>query len=147
MKQMMLIAAATLTATAAGCAPPPTQPAQQQAMQAQLDLPPGRVYSWHSAAQAGCPALDWHLVLQAGGVLDGMISWNNMQSFARASGGVNMQTGAFQMNAAEVGGQGRTATIDGTVNPRSGWLTANIHGQNVSCQGVQVPWWTPPPTK
>jgi hypothetical protein len=141
MKQMMLIAAATLTTTLGGCATPASQPsAQQQAMQ--QELPPGRVYILHSAAQAGCPALDWHIVLQAGGILDGMVSWNNMQSFARASGNVTPQR-AFHMNAVEVGGQGRTATIDGTVNPQSGWLIANIQGPNVNCQDIQVPWFVP----
>jgi len=108
----------------------------------QQELPPGRVYILDSAAQAGCPALDWHIVLQPGGVLNGMVSWNNMQSLARVSGSVNSQR-VFHMDAVEVGGQGRTATIDGTVNPRSGWLIANIHGQNVNCQDIEVPWFVP----
>ena len=29
---------------------------------AQLQLPPGRVYAFHSGATANCPALDWHIV-------------------------------------------------------------------------------------
>jgi len=74
-----------------------------------------------------------------------MISWNNMESLARAAGSINMTSGAFQMTAQEVGGQGRTATSDGTVNTSNGWLTANIQGQNVSCTGVQIPWFAPTP--
>ena len=76
------------------------------AQQQQLQLPPGRVYAFHSRAQAGCPALDWHVVLEAGGALAGMISWNNMQSMARASGSVNTQTGTFQITETEVVGHG-----------------------------------------
>jgi hypothetical protein len=68
--------------------------------------------------------MDWHIVLQDGGVLTGMISWDNMQSIARVSGTVDQQTRKFQMTATEVGGKGRTATIDGTVNKQDGWLTA-----------------------
>jgi hypothetical protein len=80
--------------------------------------------------------LDWHVVLQACGVLDGMISWNDMQSIARASGSINTETATFHMTATEIGGQNRTANIDGTVNSNTGWLTANIQGPN-------VPWFVP----
>jgi hypothetical protein len=83
------------------------------------------------------------MVLQPGGVLTGMISWNNMQSIARVSGTVNPQTRAFQSVATEVGGQGRTANITGTVDPDTGYLTANIQGPNVNCQGIRVPWFSP----
>ncbi len=111
--------------------------------QQQPQLPPGRIYAFHSSANGSCPALDWHIVLEAGGSLAGMISWNNMQSMAHASGSVNTQTGAFQMTATEQGGQGRTATISGTVDSNTGWLVANIQGPNVRCQGVKVPWFVP----
>jgi len=113
------------------------------AQQQQLMLPPGRIYAFHSGAQSGCPPMDWHIVLQDGGVLAGMISWDNMQSIARVSGTVDQQTRKFQMTATEVGGKGRTATIDGTVNKQDGWLTANIEGANVKCPGVEVPWFVP----
>ena len=48
------------------------------------------------------------------------------------------------MTAKEVGGQGRTATVTGTVR-QDGWLTANVKGPNINCQGINVPWFTPPP--
>jgi hypothetical protein len=83
------------------------------------------------------------MVLQQGGALTGLISWNNMQSVARVSGTVNPQTRAFQSVATEVGGQGRTANITGTVDPNTGFLTANIQGPNVNCQGIKVPWFSP----
>jgi hypothetical protein len=107
-------------------------------------LPPGRIYTFHSTAQSGCPGLDWHVVLTGDNMLDGMIAWNNMQSMAHATGSVNPQTRTFQMTAQEVGGRGRTATINGTVRT-DGYLVANISGPNVNCQGVTVPWSAPPP--
>jgi hypothetical protein len=54
-------------------------------------------------------------MLQAGGVLDGMVSRNYMQSMARASGKIDTRTGAFQLTATEVGAEGRTATVTDTV--------------------------------
>jgi hypothetical protein len=71
-----------------------------------------------------------------------MISWDNMQAMARATGTYNLQSKTFQMTANEVGGQGRTATVSGTIRP-DGWLVANITGPNVNCKGVTVPWYTP----
>ena len=107
-------------------------------------LPAGRVYTFHSTPQGSCPALDWHVVVQSNGDLSGMIAWNNMQSMARATGTVNMANRTFSMNAVEVGGQGRTATVTGTVR-QDGWLVANINGPNVACTGVNIPWSVAPP--
>jgi hypothetical protein len=67
-----------------------------------------------------------------------------MKSMAHATGTVNMSARTFSMKAQEVGGQARTATVDGTVRG-DGWLVANVKGPNVSCQGIAVPWFTPPP--
>ena len=103
----------------------------------------GRVYSFHSTAQGSCPALDWHVVAQSNGMLSGMISWNDMQNMAHADGTYDMRSRTFQMTANEIGGQGRTATVTGTIRP-DGWLIANITGPNVNCQGVTVPWYTQP---
>jgi hypothetical protein len=47
------------------------------------------------------------------------------------------------MTAKELGGQGRTATIQGTADSNLGWLMADILGPNVKCQGVKVPWFVP----
>jgi len=99
----------------------------------------GRIYAFHSTAQGGCPALDWHLVAQSNGVLSGMISWNGMQDTASATGTYNLQLRTFQLTAKETSGQGRTATIEGTIRG-DGWLVANISEQNVNCQRVVVTW-------
>lgn len=68
-------------------------------------VPAGSYYSFHSTAQGGCPALDWHVVVGLNGALSGMIAWNNMQSMAHAEGTVNQQARTFQMSATEQGGQ------------------------------------------
>ena len=142
MKLVRSVAAGALMVSAAACTPqPPPSPAVASAEQ---QLPPGRVYVFHSTAQSSCPALDWHVVLEENGSLDGIIAWNNMQSFARASGSLNAQSRTFQMTAREVGGQRRTATVNGTVG-RDGFLLANISGPAVNCQGIRVAWFVPPP--
>ena len=101
---------------------------------------------FHSSAQGGCPSLDWHVVVGENNTLDGMIAWDDMKAMARATGSINPTARTFAMQAHEVGGQGRTATVDGRVG-QDGWLVANIHGQNVSCTGIDVPWGTPPPPR
>jgi hypothetical protein len=106
-------------------------------------LPEGRVYTFHSDAKAGCPSLDWHVVAGAHGTLSGMVAWNNMSTIAKATGSMNMQTRTFLMTAEEVGGQGRTATVEGTVR-QDGWLFANIKGPDISCQSIAVPWFVLP---
>ena len=139
-----LLVTGMLGLTALGaCTPVQQQQPSPAAQQLASQLPPGRVYAFDSSAQGGCPGLSWHMVLQSGGAMAGLISWNNMQSVARVSGTVNPQTRTFQLAATEVGGQGRTATINGSVDPNTGWLTANIQGPNVNCQGIAVPWFSP----
>ena len=136
------VAAGAVVISAAACTPPP-QPSPAVAAATQ-QLPTGRVYVFHSTAQSSCPSLDWHIVLEGNDRLGGIIAWNYMQSVARASGSINMQTRTFQMTATEVGGQGRTANISGTVG-QNGYLVANISGPNINCQGINVPWFAPPP--
>src|ERR1700722_1280519 len=104
-------------------------------------VPEGRVYSFHSGAQGGCPGLDWHVVAQ-GTSLEGIIAWNNMKDMAHATGTLNPTAKTFQMTAKEAGGQGRTATITGSVQS-NGYLVANIKGPSVNCQNVTVQWFAP----
>ncbi len=127
----------------AACAPQPPQNPSTAVASAVQQLPPGRIYVFHSTAQSSCPALDWHVVLDESGTLDGIIAWNSMQSLAHASGRLNAQSRTFQMTAQEVGGQRRTATINGTLR-QDGYLIANVSGPTISCQGISVPWFVPP---
>jgi hypothetical protein len=134
-KMVRLIAAGLLTLTAATGASPEQKP---------FRLPTGRLYVFHSGPRSGCPGVDWYIVAEAGDTLTGFIAWNNMQSLARATGTLNRRTSTFEMTAHEVGGQDRTVMVTGTVSPTSGWLTADVQGQDVSCRDIKVPWFIPP---
>jgi hypothetical protein len=103
----------------------------------------GRLYAFHSKAQGGCPALDWHVVAISNHALSGMIAWDDMKAIARVSGSVDITNHTFKMNAKEEGGQRRTAIIDGQIR-QDGWLVANIDGPGVKCHGVSVPWYISP---
>jgi hypothetical protein len=69
-----------------------------------------------------------------------MIGWDGMASMAKAQGGI--KDGQVQMTATEVGGQGRTATLNGTIGP-NGWLVLNFATPNAKCDGVNVPYYAP----
>jgi hypothetical protein len=102
-------------------------------------LPEGRVYAFHSGPTGSCPGLDWHIVA-SGTNLQGMIAWNNMKSMAQATGTLNPTARTFSMTAKEVGGQGRSANVTGTVRA-DGWLIADITAPNLSCKGITVQWY------
>jgi hypothetical protein len=104
------------------------------------------MYVLHSRAAGGCPALDWHVALDptaSGDNLSGVIGWDNMKHIARVSGVLNPNTRLFNMTATEVGGEGRTAKIDGQLR-LDGWMTANVTGPEVNCTNVTVPYYVPP---
>ena len=105
-------------------------------------FPEGRIYTFHSRAQGSCPALDWHVVIGPNNTLNGMIAWNDMTTIAHATGSLDPASRTFSMQVREVGGQGRSATVDGTVR-QDGWLVANVNGQDVACKGISVQWFTP----
>jgi hypothetical protein len=111
---------------------------------AAAQAPEGRLYVFHSKAMGGCPSLDWHVVAGSNGSLTGMIAWDDMKSMARATGTLNASAKTFTMKATEVGGRGRTATVDGQLRS-DGWLIANVKGPNITCTGIAVPWYTAPP--
>ena len=103
-------------------------------------LPGGRVYPYHTAPTFPCPGMDWLLTTGENGSISGILAWDQKRSVARAEGSI--KDGQVQMTATEVGGQGRTATITGTVDAK-GWLVLNFAGPNVKCDGINVPYWTP----
>ena len=107
---------------------------------AQIVPPEGRMYVYHSPGQVGCPALDWLIVAGQNGGLSGMVAWDGMASMAKAQG--NIKDGQVHMTANEVGGQGRTATLTGTIDSK-GWLVLNFTTPNAKCEGVNVPFYAP----
>jgi hypothetical protein len=107
---------------------------------AQTVPPAGRMYVYHSPPKVGCPGLDWLIISGQSGDLSGMIAWDGMASMAKAQGSI--KDGQVQMTATEVGGQGRTATLTGTVDAK-GWLVLNFTTPNAKCEGVNVPFYAP----
>ncbi|MGA8191766.1 MAG: hypothetical protein WB902_00150 [Acetobacteraceae bacterium] len=110
---------------------------------AQQVAPEGRVYVFHSRPAGQCPSLDWHVVVGENNTLSGIVAWNNMKNMANVSGTIAPNR-SFSMQGKEVGGSGRTATITGVLRS-DGWLTANVKGQNLDCQGILVMFAVPPP--
>jgi hypothetical protein len=107
-------------------------------------VPEGRIYALHSKAEGACPSLDWHIVVEPNGVLAGMIAWDDMKTMARATGRINRENRTFSMIAKEIGGQTRTATIDGQIED-NGWITAKIKGPQGTCNALVVPIFAVPP--
>jgi hypothetical protein len=101
-------------------------------------VPEGRIFVLHSQPAGACPALDWHIVVEANGVLAGMIAWDNMKSMARATGRIDQEVDTFTMTAVEVGGRARRVAIDGRID-RRGWIIANLKGPQIACTAVIVP--------
>ena len=104
------------------------------------------LYVLHSKATATCPALDWHVVVDVtstGNTLSGVIGWDGMKHLASVTGMLNPNTRTFEMTATEVGGDKRTAKIDGQLR-LDGWMTANIDGAGISCKSVVIPYYVPP---
>ena len=99
------------------------------------------VYVLHSKSEGGCPPLDWHVTVGPSHELSGVIGWNNMKSIARVSGQLNPNTRTFTMTATEVGGQNRTANIQGNLR-LDGYMTANVTGA-VTCPNVTIPYFVP----
>ncbi len=100
-------------------------------------VPEGRIYVLHSTAAGACPSLDWHIVVEPNDILAGLIAWDNMRTMARATGRVDRENHTFTMTAVEMGGQNRTATVDGKVD-ENGTIIANINGPNVTCRSVTI---------
>jgi hypothetical protein len=112
--------------------------ASAQSGQVAQGINPGAVYTLHSRAQGSCPSLDWHLVVGPNNTLSGMVAWDDMKMMARATGTLDMSKRTFMLTAKEVGGEGRTAMVDGTVR-MDGWFIANISGPGVACKEIKVP--------
>ena len=109
-----------IAASALACSGASTQAMAQQSP----DSLTGRVYAFHSLPSGGCPSLDWHVVMESDNRLSGLIATNDMSKVFRVTGTVGPDR-TFHLNGTEVGGAGRTATVDGQVGI-DGWLVADI---------------------
>ena len=98
----------------------------------------GGLYAFHSRPIGKCPGLDWHVMVEPNGALDGFVAWDRMQHMARLSGTLTKDR-TFEMAAQEVGGAARKATVKGTA--AGDYITASITGSGSACddQVLQIP--------
>lgn len=92
----------------------------------------GSLYAFHTGRVDQCPGLDWHIVVQKNGTMEGFVGWDNMKHVATLNGMVQ-KDGTFRMNGKEVGGAGRTAVISGTAAGE--YIYAMIEGSGSACDG------------
>jgi hypothetical protein len=96
-----------------------------------------QLYAFHSpGVVGGCPGLDWHITLEPDDTLVGFVAWDRGQHIARLNGKLNKNR-TFEMDAAEVGGQGRKATVSGKAG--GGYVNAMINGSGTACDGLNLP--------
>ena len=98
--------------------------------------PAGQLYAFHTGPSGGCPGLDWHITVE-GDKLTGFVAWDQMKHMARLNGnlipsGVGKER-TFKMNAQEVGGSGRKATVQGSAG--GDYINASISGSGTACDG------------
>jgi hypothetical protein len=84
---------------------------------------------------SGCPGLDWHITLQPDNSLVGFVSWGRGEHIARLAGTLNPNR-QFQMNAQEVGGQGRTAVVKGQAMGQ--YINVVISGSGSPCDNINL---------
>jgi hypothetical protein len=128
MKPILFIAKASVVALATAAALSPVY-----AQQGKTSL-----FVYHTRASGGCPGLDWHIVTEPNGSLTGFVAWDQMKHMARLQGMINKDR-TFKMNAEEVGGAARKATVSGTA--AGDYITAMIDGSGTACdkQVLQIP--------
>ncbi len=98
----------------------------------------GGLYVYHTRPAGGCPGLDWHITVEPSGMLVGFVAWDQMKHMARLSGMINKDR-SFKMNAQEVGGTGRKATVTGSA--AGDYIQASINGSGTACDNkmLQIP--------
>jgi hypothetical protein len=64
--------------------------------------------------------------------LSGIVAWDDMKHIARLSGMIDSNR-SFTINAKEVGGAARSATVSGSA--RGEYINASITGSGTACDG------------
>jgi hypothetical protein len=98
-----------------------------------------RLYAFHTGKMGACPGLDWHITVEPDNKLVGFVAWGQRgERMARLDGQINSDR-SFKMNANEVGGAGRTATVSGTA--QGDYVRAMVEGSGSGCDGqmLQIP--------
>lgn len=122
---MSRIAIGVLSAGMAACGGIlPTHPCS-----AASDVTLGQYYSLTTMPKAGCPGLDWHVVVDADRQIDGFVAWDKMKHSAKLSGTLNTDD-SFKMVGDEVGGT-KKASITGNVTSIA--VNFTITGTGTAC--------------
>jgi len=98
-----------------------------------------QLYAFHTGKMGACPGLDWHITVEPGNKLVGFVAWGSEdEHMARLAGQINSDR-TFRMDAKEVGGAGRSATVSGTAQGE--YVNAMIEGSGTACDGqrLQIP--------
>jgi len=103
----------------------------------------GTVFTVHAPAVGGCPSLDWHVWVGPNSTLSGVVSTGQTMHIWRVTGKLGAHS-TFHLDTKEVGGLGRTGTLDGQVQP-NGALVARmgpISGGSGACgdKAVYIRW-------
>jgi hypothetical protein len=94
------------------------------------------LYAFHTGpTRGGCPGLDWHVTLEPGNTLNGFVAWDQGKHIAKVAGSINTDR-TFQMEAQEVGGAGRKATVKGSAAGSN--INVVISGTGTACDGVNL---------
>jgi len=94
------------------------------------------LYAFHTGrAVGGCPGLDWHITLEPDNSLVGFVSWDRGQHIAKLDGKLN-KDGEFEMDAKEVGGEGRTAVVKGRAGGDN--ISVVIEKSGTACDGISL---------
>jgi hypothetical protein len=92
------------------------------------------LYAYHTGpAVGGCPGLDWHINVGADSSLTGFVAWDQGQHIAKLAGSIQKDR-TFEMQAQEIGGAGRTATVKGSAGGTN--ISISINGIGNPCDGV-----------
>jgi hypothetical protein len=92
-----------------------------------------QLYAFHTRPASGCPGLDWHLTVEPDNTITGFVGWDRMQHMARLEGTIARDR-TFKMSGQEVGGTGKTATVDGRAGGT--YLSIAISGTGTPCDDV-----------
>jgi hypothetical protein len=96
-----------------------------------------QLYALHSPpVVGGCPGLDWHVTLEPDNSLTGFVAWDQGKHMARLEGTLKKDR-SFEMDAKEIGGQGRSATVVGKAG--GGYINMTINGSGTPCDGQNLP--------
>jgi hypothetical protein len=94
------------------------------------------LYAFHTGpVVGGCPGLDWHITLEPDNSLNGFVAWDRGAHMARLEGSLKKDR-SFEMEAQEVGGAARKATVKGTAAGTN--ISVVINGSGTACDGAYL---------